>query len=139
MNNRLKQVVQYYSGGKQSEFAELMGWSNQYLFRLLKGGNIGIRPIITILQNIPEIDARWLILGEGTMIASGSDKVKEHLIRLLALDKYICVMSPDELRELHDGRDEWDSETIAKWQALLDERNNVINDRLQQAMARSIR
>lgn len=139
MDNRLREIIQYRTGGKQSEFAELMGWSSQYLFRLLKGGNIGIRPIATILQNIPEIDARWLILGEGTMIASGSDKIKEHLIRLLALDKYICVMSPNELRELHDGRDEWDNETIGKWQALLDERNNVINDRLQQAMARSIR
>lgn len=139
MNNRLKDIIRYRTNGHNAEFAELMGWTPQYLCRILRGGNIGIRPIITILQNIPEIDARWLILGEGTMIASGTDKVKEHLIRLLALDKYICVMSPDELRELHDGRDEWNNETIAKWQALLDERNNAINDRLQQAMARSIK
>lgn len=137
MNNRLKAIIQYRTTGKQSEFAELMGWSSQYLYKLLKDGNVGIRPIIAILQNIPEINARWLLLGEGAMINNEVDHVKEHLLKLIALDKYICVMSPDELRELHNGRDEWEEETISKWQTLLDERNRAIEDRYQQAYKRA--
>lgn len=137
MNNRLKAIIQYRTGGSQSEFAELMGWTPQYLNRMLKGNSFGIRPVMAILQAIPEIDARWLLFGEGTMINSTIDHAKEHLLRLLALDKYICVMSPDELRELHNGRDEWEEETINKWQTLVDERNRAIEERYQQAYKRA--
>lgn len=50
MNNRLLEFIQYKTGGKQADFAELMGWSPQYLHKLLKEGGIGIRPIISLLQ-----------------------------------------------------------------------------------------
>lgn len=37
MNTRLRKIIDYKTGGNQAEFAALMGWKPQYLFRLLKG------------------------------------------------------------------------------------------------------
>lgn len=60
MNDRLLELIQYKTGGKQADFAEFMGWSPQYLNRLTKGeSGIGIRPIITLLEKFPELNARW--------------------------------------------------------------------------------
>lgn len=53
MNDRLLELIQYKTGGKQADFAEFMGWSPQYLNRLTKGeSGIGIRPIITLLESL---------------------------------------------------------------------------------------
>lgn len=58
MNERLLQFIQYKTGGKQADFAELMGWSPQYLHKMLKEGGIGIRPIVALLEKFPELNAR---------------------------------------------------------------------------------
>lgn len=133
MNNRLLEFIQYKTGGKQADFAELMGWSPQYLHKLLKEGGIGIRPIISLLKKFPELDARWLLLGEGAMITTGADEVKQHLLRLLEIEKYMPVMTPEELRELQDGRSEFDAATVERWAQLLDERNRKIQSRFDAA------
>ena len=133
MNNRLLEFIQYKTGGKQADFAELMGWSPQYLHKLLKEGGIGIRPIISLLEKFPELDARWLLLGEGAMITTGADEVKQHLLRLLEIEKYMPVMTPEELRELQDGRSEFDAATVERWAQLLDERNRKIQSRFDAA------
>ena len=99
MNSRLLEFIQYKTGGKQAEFADIMGWSPQYLHKLLKEGGIGIRPIISLLEKFPELDARWLLLGEGAMITTGASEVKQHLLRLLEIERYMPVMTPEELRK----------------------------------------
>lgn len=68
MNDRLLEIIKYKTGGRQTEFAASLGWSPQYLTKLLKGYNFGIRPVITIVTAFPEINARWLLIGEGDMI-----------------------------------------------------------------------
>lgn len=133
MNERLLQFIQYKTGGKQAEFAELMGWSPQYLHKLLKEGGIGIRPIVALLEKFPELNARWLLLGEGAMLNTGADAVKSHLLKLLELEKYMPVMTPDELRLLEDGQTDFDAETIIRWEELLSERSKKINDRFDAA------
>lgn len=136
MNTRLLEFIQYKTGGKQADFAELMGWSPQYLHKMLKEGGIGIRPIISLLEKFPELYARWLLLGEGAMITSGANEVKQHLLRLLEIEKYMPVMTPDELRELQNGRSEFDAATLERWGQLLTERNKQINDRFTAAYKR---
>jgi transcriptional regulator with XRE-family HTH domain len=136
MNNRLFEFIRYKTGGKQAEFAELMGWSPQYLNKLLKDGSIGIRPIISLLEKFTELNARWLLLGEGAMITTGVDCVKQHLLRLLQIEKYMPVMTPEELRQLQDGRSEFDDATIEHWAHLLDERNRIIQRRFEEAYNR---
>lgn len=133
MNERLLQFIQYKTGGKQADFAELMGWSPQYLHKMLKEGGIGIRPIVALLEKFPELNARWLLLGEGAMLNTGADAVKSHLLKLLELEKYMPVMTPDELRLLEDGQTDFDAETVIRWEELLAYRSKKINDRFNAA------
>lgn len=136
MNERLLQFIQYKTGGKQADFAELMGWSPQYLHKMLKEGGIGIRPIVALLEKFPELNARWLLLGEGAMLNTGADAVKSHLLKLLELEKYMPVMTPDELRLLEDGQTDFDAETVIHWEELLADRSKKINDRFNAAYKR---
>lgn len=136
MNERLLQFIQYKTGGKQAEFASLMGWSPQYLHKMLKEGGIGIRPIVALLEKFPELNARWLLLGEGAMLTTGADAVKSHLLKLLELEKYMPVMTPDELRLLEDGKTDFGAEAIARWDELLADRSKMINDRFDAAYKR---
>ena len=136
MNERLLQFIQYKTGGRQAEFASLMGWSPQYLHKMLKDGGIGIRPIVSLLEKFPELNARWLLLGEGAMLNTGADTVKRHLLKLLELEKYMPVMTPDELRLLEDGQTDFGLEALTRWDALLAERDKVINDRFEAAYKR---
>ena len=133
MNERLLQFIQYKTGGKQAEFADLMGWSPQYLNKMLKEGGIGIRPIVALLEKFPELNARWLLLGEGAMLNTGADAVKSHLLKLLELEKYMPVMTPDELRLLEDGQTDFDAETVIRWEELLADRSKKIHDRFNAA------
>lgn len=68
MNARITQIIDYKTHGKRGEFATLCGWSRPYLSKLLRGESIGLAPVCTILATFPDIDARWLLLGEGEMI-----------------------------------------------------------------------
>ena len=68
MNKRIGVIIEYKTAGKRNEFARQMGWSAPYLAKLLRGEGLGIAPVRTILETYPEIDARWLLLGEGDML-----------------------------------------------------------------------
>lgn len=80
MNSRLLEIIRYKTGGRQTPFAELLGWSPQYLTKLLKGDNFGLSPVLTILSAFPEINARWFLFGEGSMLEAGRlfDLQREH-------------------------------------------------------------
>lgn len=68
MNSRLDAIITYRTEGNRTEFARLIGWSRPYLSKLLRGENMGLAPVLTILATFPEIDARWFLLGEGEMM-----------------------------------------------------------------------
>jgi hypothetical protein len=138
MKERLLLFIQHVTGGRMTEFADLMGWSPQYLNRLTSVGSIGLRPIIALLEKFPNLNARWLILGEGVMLESGSDVVKARLLRLLALEKYMPVMNEQELTEFSNGRDDFPSDTIERWEGLLKELNEQNKSRVTAAMERAI-
>lgn len=57
------------------------------------------------------------------MITSGADEVKKRLFRLLEIEKYMPVMTPGELRDVTEGKYDFDAETVERWDALLDKRN----------------
>ncbi|MBR2398595.1 MAG: hypothetical protein IKA96_01385 [Alistipes sp.] len=46
---------------------------------MLKGERIGLNPIVTLLDKFPELNARWILLGEGAMLAPSVDAMKQHL------------------------------------------------------------
>lgn len=128
MQDRLKAIIEYKTGGRIGEFGALLGWSPQYISKLLRGASIGLSPVRTILEALPEINARWLILGEGQMLdnAHVSALRREAVARassLMAIDRYIDVMTPDELRHLERaisaGRSpSFTPSDVARWELL---------------------
>lgn len=148
MNNRLLELVKYKTGGRQNRFADLVGWTPQYLAKLLRGENFGLQPVLTLLEKLPEINARWLLLGEGVML--NDDKVfglrRESYSRvhsILMFDRFLPVMSAEEIRKFEEvlqGRayPDFSDEDVARWESLLSERQQSINARVDDALAKSL-
>lgn len=137
MNERLLQFIEYKTNGKQVDFALLVGWIPQYVSKLIKGENFGIRPVITLLKTFPELNARWLLTGEGEMLSfnPATSVIKDRLQRLLELEKYMKVMTPAELHQITEGENlDFPQETFDKWEKLLEERDKEWEERKLEAM-----
>lgn len=147
MNERLQEIIRYKTGGKKIPFAEMLGWSPQYLSKLLKGGNFGVQPILTLLETFPEINARWFLFGTGDMLEMGKlfelqREAMSHIQSLLDLDKYIPYMSGEEVREFEEavknGRTPvFSPEASTKWDERMREREREINVKFAAANAKS--
>lgn len=148
MNNRLMDIIKYKTGGRQKAFADLLGWTPPYLSKLLRGENFGLQPVLTLLEKLPEINARWLLLGVGEML--NDDKVfglrRETYSRvqsILMFDRFLSVMSPDEIHrfeEVLSGKSypDFSDEDVARWEALLAERQQSLDARVDDAIAKSV-
>lgn len=148
MNTRLLDIIKYKTGGRQKAFAELIGWTPQYLAKLLRGDNFGLQPVLTLLEKLPEINARWLLLGDGDML--NDDKVfglrRETYSRvqsILMFDRFLPVMSPEELHRFEavlSGKEypDFSDEDVARWEALLAERQQSLDARVDDAIAKSV-
>ena len=144
MNNRLLQIIKYKTNGRKQRFGELMGWSSQYLSKLLRGDNFGLQPVLAILKTFPDIDARWLLLGEGQMLTDTARNSLQQLAlkranALLDLERYIPVMDADELKAYAATLTEGATLTlhpltIAKWEQLVQQREQTVNERFSKAM-----
>ena len=66
MNERIR-LIAASQFKRKKDFAEHLGWKPNYLSKILGGQNIGLRPILEILEKMPNISARWLLFGEGAM------------------------------------------------------------------------
>lgn len=147
MNNRLADLIKYKTGGRQNKFAELLGWTPQYLAKLLRGDNFGLQPVLTLLEKLPEVNARWFLFGEGSML--NDDKVfglrRETYSRvqsILMFDRFLSVMSPDEIRRFEDvlsGKSypDFSDEEVARWEVLLAEKKQALEARVSDAMSKS--
>ncbi len=147
MNNRLQEIIKYKTGGRQTEFATLCGWTPQYLAKLLRGDNFGLQPVLTILTTLPEINARWLLLGQGDMLEIGKlfnlqREAFAHIQAVLEIEKYIPFMSPYELYEYEQAITEnrspvFDPDTLSSWRQRASERENDLNAKFAKANAKS--
>ena len=148
MNNRLSDIIKYKTGGRQKTFAELLGWTPQYLAKLLRGANFGLQPVLTLLEKLPEINARWLLLGEGSML--NDDKVSglrretySRVQSILMFDRFLPVMSPDEIRRFEDvlsGKSypDYSDEEVARWEVLLAEKKETLDAKVNDAISKSM-
>lgn len=148
MNTRLLDIIKYKTGGRQKAFAEFLGWTPQYLAKLLRGDNFGLQPVLTLLEKLPEINARWLLLGDGDML--NDDKVcglrretYSWVQSILTFDRFLSVMSPDEVHrfeEVLSGKSypDFSDEQVARWEVLLAERQDSISAKVNDAIAKSV-
>lgn len=148
MNNRLLDIIKYKTGGRQKPFAKLLGWTPQYLAKLLRGENFGLQPVLTLLEKLPEVNARWLLLGQGEMLTD--DKLatirREALSRMqgiMEFEKYLSVMSPDELRRYEDvlqfkASPDFTEEDVNRWNAKLTSRQKTLDEKIEDAISQSL-
>lgn len=149
MNNRLLEIIKYKTGGHQTKFAHLMGWSPQYLAKLLNGVNFGMQPTLSILEAMPEINARWFLFGSGEMLEVGQlyniqREAFAHVQSLLEFEKYIPYMSPEELHTFEQsltGRKlpDFSPATLTKWQERMNDRERELDAKFSQAKKESDR
>lgn len=147
MNNRLREIVRYKTHGRQKEFAELVGWRPQYLAKLLRGDDFGLKPVLALLTALPEINARWLLLGEGEMLMD--DRVRDlhrgtisHIQAVLDLEHFVSVMSPEELIEYEQviaghRKPNFSPSVRSKWLERIHEREQERNSRIDNAIKQS--
>lgn len=146
MNNRLYEIIKYKTGGKQTQFASIMGWSPQYLNKLVKGIDFGLAPVLAILQKLPEINARWFLLGDGEMLQESKltelrATAQSYILSILEIEKYLPVMSPSEVREFEkicigELKPNFNPEKVADLKNRLAARNESINEKFNEALCR---
>lgn len=147
MNERLLEIIEYKAGGKQTAFAEMMGWSPQYIAKLVRGENFGLSPVLAVLSAFPEINARWFLFGQGEMLEVGmmfdlQRQAISHIQSLLDLEKYLPVMTGEQVREFEKaiklGRAPvYSPDTLSDLNRRLTDRNNEINAKFSEATTKS--
>lgn len=147
MNRRLQDIIKYKTGGRQTAFAALLNWSPQYLSKLLKGVDFGLQPVVTIIEALPEINARWFLTGQGEMLndEKQSDlrrEAFEHVYQVMELERFIPVMTPEELRlferQVKDGeKANFSLDTLQSWRERLNLREKEMNAKFATAIAKS--
>ena len=80
------------------------------------------RRSVELMDSASGINARWLLLGEGQMEDYTTSGVRDNLLRILDLERFIPVMSEDEVRRLAEGRTDFGSDTIARWERMVADR-----------------
>ncbi|MEI6574772.1 MAG: hypothetical protein WCO63_01185 [Bacteroidota bacterium] len=77
INERVKFII-LSKEKSQANFATKHGMSRQYIGQWTrKGGSVGIEVVSKLLYFYPDVNARWLIIGDGDAYESNTDKVKQ--------------------------------------------------------------
>lgn len=147
MHDRLSQLIAYKTGGRQVDFASMMGWTQQYLAKLLKGESFGLSPVLALLTAMPEVDARWLLFGEGEMLTpEGVADVRQGIMNrvqsLISYEQFIPVMTANELHEMEQAIKkgtplQYTPDTLASMTERLTNRQNEMDARFRAATAKS--
>lgn len=108
MNERLMEIIRLKARGRLKNFADLMGWSPQYVQKLVRGISFGLQPVLAILDKFPDINARWFLFGKGSMLNADAismihQQVLVNIQDLVHLDKYIAVMNANEIKSLQQA------------------------------------
>ncbi len=73
MNGRIEKIMNYYKM-TATEFSKETNIKPSTLSHILRGRNIPKTQLINfIIQRFPAINERWLLIGEGEMLKSGSE------------------------------------------------------------------
>lgn len=125
------------------QFAAMVGWSQVQMCRIVNNvQGVGLVPVQRVLETFPDIDARWLIFGDGSPFRDVQQRLVSGLVHLLSYEKYIPVMTESEqLRYLNAVNylidDLFPAETVARWENALNSRENI-GEAIDKAMKESI-
>lgn len=102
--SRIQYLVNIKAAGNKSRFARMVGWPAQYMSRITKdsGATVGLAVVTKILETFPDVDGRWLVLGEGEPFVADSrlhrvlcDRMSESAV----FWQYSKYMEPAEYEE----------------------------------------
>ncbi|MDM1396095.1 helix-turn-helix domain-containing protein [Myroides odoratimimus] len=79
VNQRISQIADYYNIKSYADFAQRTGLNHQTVSNYLKGKQKpDIDKLSQIKQSFEEIDANWLLTGNGNMIKSNDGLIKDN-------------------------------------------------------------
>lgn len=78
-----------------------------------KRTNAGMIPIQNLLKKFQDIDANWLLTGEGSMLKNSSIEININY-KELAEARLEIITLKDEINELKDEKIEWLSKELKK-------------------------
>lgn len=138
INERMKFICDVYAYGRPAEFARIMGWSYQYAYKILiTDKSVGITPVTEVLRQFPQVNARWLLLGEGAPLPDLLQKQKSRLELMLSYEKYLKVMTPQQVEKYAYHPEQFTKDEIADLDAKWQKAEKELNDLFASAMARS--
>ena len=80
INKRIEAIINTLEGGKRMSFAEKIGRKSNQVSNMLKDdASVGNIIIQDILKTYPNINANWLISGDGEMLKEENIKESESL------------------------------------------------------------
>lgn len=98
-----------FGEGNNLKFAEIMGETPATTSNWCKAKSLGREVLVKILSKLPEVDANWLLMDNGSMLKSDSlsmstpaninNSVSYKLVPLLNLDAVGGVHSPNSIAE----------------------------------------
>lgn len=121
INKRIKEIRECLSNNSNKEFSEKLNVSSQAISNYVRDGyNIGREVIENILKAFPQLDANWLLMGEGNMLKNISDMPQ-------VSDPQIISLLREQITDLKDTIDRKDREInnlnqeIGRLKGILDE------------------
>ena len=99
MRERILRIIDHATAGNKAAFAAELGWSPQYLNNILSGKGLGLTPVVTIIAHHPEINARWLLIGEGDMLEGEQRRVVNSVLTRAIERAALLDATPDDERK----------------------------------------
>ena len=147
MNERLLQLIWLKTHGRHKAFGELVGWSPQYTQKLIRTPDFGMRPVLAILNAFPDVNARWLLTGEGSILMENymddiCKRTVAHINAVLELERFVPVMDGEELAQYEQmivahKNPSFTPEAKARWIEQLHERQQNLESKVNKAIKKS--
>lgn len=133
---RIAELIACKTGGSRTLFAHKVGWSKQRLTNILAGKGIGLATVEALLRTFPDLNARWMIMGEGYMLHVTEPKLGTKYTLIKAFERYLPYMTQTEVLQLTNGHNAWTDEDVKRWQSLEQRVKADVQARFQTAYKR---
>ncbi len=104
IQDRVKAIIAY-SGLNDTAFAKRIGVQQITLWRQINDQRkVSLETIMAISDAFPEIDANWLLRGNGTMLSDNSAQVKrlDNLIDVIAMQQETIKNLQEKIKQLQN-------------------------------------
>lgn len=105
IQERLKAVIAY-SGLNDSAFAKRIGMQQITLWRQLNDQRkVSLETILAVADTFPEIDANWLLRGNGSMLADNDAQEKriDNLIDVISMQQETIKNLQEKIKQLQNS------------------------------------